>query len=756
MDQYKIVPAGTRDAVPYVNPDGGRATHEIDTFAALKRRRVLIALLVLAATALAFLATRLMTPLYEAEAGIMFNARELTPMGAAVQQSTLLPSEETARKNEIAIIRSRGLAEAVVERLSLDRVAEFNPTLRPPSGLRAFIDNARATLTTWVEPALAFMPSADAPQTAEDLSPERVRDEIINRFLSRVETTSSDASRVIGIRFLSEDRERAALVANLIADQFMIQKRDEEVRAAETLARNLTAEIAKLNRDIHESERTFEDMRLRLGIEPDTNTRSLSERMSELNRQLIAATAERLRAEAQFAEAKQVRETGDVAAAAQVLNSSLVQRLQEMAAAASARVQQLSVRYADSHPRLVEARSELRDIRGRIAEEMAKIQTSRFNAVAIGKANEEGLRRQIEALKDQMTRVNASEVDSRVAEREMEAKRTLLPQLTARLNNANAQIDYLKLHGADVNVISRAVVPRKVTHPPVAAIVATAFILSTAIGAILAVILERADHSIQSLTQLRHMTPLRVLGTLPTVRFRRWRRAKPADEVLEERDSLFLEHLRSIALRAGVAGPNPAKVLLITSSVSNEGKSSLASSMARMLSLSGRRTIVLDADLRAPTMHRVFDLQRGPGLAEFLTEDRPLQEVIQHDVSSGTDVLTAGQSLAAPGDVLQSARMQELIGDLVVQYDTVIIDSPPVLAVCDAHILARLADRTIMLARWRSTRATTLMTALHRLSDDRVPVDGLVLSQVDGRKYKLYADADADIFSRGFRKYYVR
>ena len=757
MDQYEIVHAGVRESVPHVK-EGSASSGEIDTVAALKRRRVLIAVLVVAATVAAFLVTRLMTPLYEAEAGIMFNPRELTLIGATTQQGTMLPSEETARKNYIAIVRSRALAEAVVDRLQLDKLPEFNPTLRPPSRTQVLADQGRAMLADWAAPVLALLPASmttsETGWRTEEMSQERIRDEIINRFLRRLETSSSDASRVIGIRFLSEDRDRSALIANTVAEQFMIRKRDQELAGAEVLSRNLTQEITDLNKEIQDAERKVDERRLALGIGSDAGVKALSDRMGELSRQLMAATSERVRAEAQFAEAQSIRNSGDVASAAQVLGSPLIQRLQEAAAMASARLAQLQLRYNDGHPQMIAARSELRDIRSKIGEEMAKIQNGRHNAVAIAKAGEEGLRQQVEILKTQMAKANVSEVDIGVLEREVEAKRILMPQLTARLNNANAQIDYLRHHGADTQVISQAVVPRFASHPPILAIMATAVVMAAGGGGVLAVLLERADSTIQSTSQLRRLTPLRVLGTLPVIRGRR-RRQPPAQLVVDGTDSVYLEHLRTIALRAGAAGPMPVKVLLVTSSVSGEGKSSAASSLARMLALSGRRIIIIDADLRAPTMHRVFGLRRERGLAEFIQKGLALEDVVQHDEASGADVITAGHCRGASADVLQSSRMQELIGHLAIAYDTVIIDSPPVLAVCDAHILARLADRTVMMVRWKSTQVSTLVTALQRLSDDHVPVDGIVLSQVDSKKYSLYGYSDSEIFSPGFRKYYT-
>lgn len=761
MDQYQVVRADPREPVSRIFHDGAAVRGEIDTMAALKRRRVLIGLLILVALAATFLISRMMTPLYDAEVGIMFNPRELSWVGATTQAGAQPPSEEMARKNEVAIVRSRVLAQSVVERLNLDRLPEFNPALRPPSPLRLAAQDALAGLDRLLQSAAPYFPAALIPKlpslTPTALPPDRLRDEIITRFLKRIEIGGGDASRMIDIRFRSEDPERAALIANRIADQFIAQKRDQDVEAAETLANNLKTEIDDLNREIRDSERRLEEQRIALGLDSDSNIKVLADRMAELNRQLIGLSAERLRAESQFAKAESAdgsRAAASLESAQQVLNSPLIQRLQEALTYSSARVVQLSSRYNNNHPALIAARSEMRDLRARLTDEMNKIQNSRLNAIAIARANEDGLRQQVDQLRVQMTRANQSEVELRVVERNLEAKRTLLPQLDSRRNNAIAQIDYLKLHGPETQVISRAVVPNTASSPPTLAMMATAFVIAAGAGMILAVLLERNDSTVQSLSQIRRITPVRIIGTLPMIRGRRWGRRSPAENVVEQNDLLFLEHLRAIAARVGLGGPTPVKVLLFTSSVSDEGKSSAATSLARMLALSGRRTILIDADLRAPAVHLVLGLKQGPGLANYIVEECALATVIQSDTMSGADVIVAGQSDVAASDILQSPRIQELINDLACYYDTVIIDTSPALAAIDTHILARVADKTLMMVRWRSTPVATFMTALQQLSEDRVPVDGIILSQIDARKYKIYGYADSDLFSPGFRKYH--
>jgi tyrosine-protein kinase Etk/Wzc len=173
-----------------------------------------------------------------------------------------------------------------------------------------------------------------------------------------------------------------------------------------------------------------------------------------------------------------------------------------------------------------------------------------------------------------------------------------------------------------------------------------------------------------------------------------------------------------------------------------------------MLALAGHRIVIVDADLRRPTVSRAFGMEKSPGLAEFLAGGKELDDVLQMDGASGTYFIAAGTSIRAPADILQSPRFSQILRELSASFDSVIIDAPPVLAVSDASILAEQANMTMVVVRWRTTKTRTFITALQRMADLGIPVNGTVLSMVDSKKYGLYGYPDAEIFSRDFGKYY--
>jgi succinoglycan biosynthesis transport protein ExoP len=747
-NQVKITNPWPSDALPPTTEDVQRSPREVGTLAALRRRWRLVVGLVAIPTLLTYPLCQLMTPLYAAKTVVMIDPRKPRPTASNTDQMASPPSEESVRKNEIAIIRSRNLAEAVIARLALDQDPEFNPTLRPASRFHEALDRFEFELASLVPGPLSRPESNEA-----EFKPpgEQARDKTVDQFIDRLVTTSTDASRVIEIRFLSENPEKAAQIGNTIADQFMRQKRSQEVAGAQSTVQDLDQKIEVLNQTIRESEHIIEKIRNQRGLLPNGNVRVIVEQLLELNKQLAAATGERIAAEGRLAELQSTRGSRRGDSATWVLGSPLIQHLQAEAALTAAQIGDMSATYDAEYPKIVQARAKLRDLRLQIDSEVAKIAESYQNALVAAKTKEGRLRREMGELKAQVAEANASEVDLHALERQAEANRNLLTQLVTRLNEAKAQIE---LQSADVSVISNATVPRSPSFPPKLAMIAAAFVISAAGGTILAVLLERADGSIRSTAQIRQLTSARVLGAIPMVKGAKADRRLPQSHVLAEPRSLFTESLHSVWFRIINSGADAAKFFLITSSVSGEGKSVLAACLARMLAMTGSRILIIDADMRHPSVHKMFRLHRSPGLAELITGESDATEVLQVDSASSAYVLGAGNPVASPSDILQSPDLPQVLRALCADFDTVIIDSPPVLAVDDASIVAQQADMTIMVVRWGWTKEISVTTALQKMSDLNIPVNGIVLSMVDSTKYGRYGYPDSEIFSRGLRKYY--
>lgn len=706
---------------------------EIGVAAAVWRRWGLIAAFTLIGTLGAFLLCRLITPAYVSSATVLINPRE--PQRTVVNTDPLsftAPTEEAVRKNETAVIKSRRLAEEVIAQLGLERIPEFNP------GRRA---------TSWLGQLMA---RAGAVFGSVRSTPMPGLDPVVDQFLARLLTKSTEASRIIEIEFRSESPRLAALIANTTAEQYIRQRRQQDVANAEAASRSLQKEIEAVNLKIRDAELATERMRSEHGLLPAANLKIITEQLTDLNRQSVIASGERASAEAQLANLDAARKSQKADASAAVLNSPLIRQMQADLAQRAAKAAGLSVYYLENTPRVVQARTEYRELLARIDTEIDKIAQSIRGELAVANAKEAELQKMVEQTNSQVTKATQSDIDVRAYQREADAYKALMIQLVTRLDDTQAQMNREE---PGARVISSATIPRFPKYPPTLAVVAAGLLLSMTGGTLLAVALERNDGSIRSTIQLRHMTSARVLGAIPLQKWARRVHRSPAARVLKERRSMFAESLRSVWLQIELPRKERVRTLLVTSSLPGEGKSSLATALARLLAVRGLKAVIVDADLRYPSVHQLFGLSRSPGLADVLEATKTLGDVIQKDVESGAFVVAAGSTSGSPTDVLQSARMSLVLTDLAAGFDVVIIDTPPVLAVPDAGILARQVDMTALVVRWGATKAHTVATSLQRLQDFDAHI-GIVLTMVDQKRYAHYGFADAEIFSDRLQKYY--
>jgi capsular exopolysaccharide synthesis family protein len=728
------------DAAPAgpISPPGG----ETGALSAAARHWRLILGLAIIGSIAAGLLCHTLTPLYTSQISLMLNPRQPKPTAAAVDpMSYLPPSEETVRKNEMAVLRSRGLAEAVISDLHLDQDPEFNPALRKPSLLargKAFIARAMHDLGIGKRSSKAAEPSQDP---------------VIGQFLGRLATTSTDASRIIQVRFSADEPEQAARIATSLVNHYNdLTSRQETAESAKTIE-GLEAQIATLGQKVHTAERIVEKMRSSYGFLPAVNLKVLGDQITELNKQLLAATAERAAAEGRLTELEQARAEGRVDTLGAVLGSMLIQRLEADLAQLTAKESGMALIYSKNNAHMREIQAQVADLQSRIDMQVNKIAASFHNDVAAARAKETGLRETLKWTKQQLAKASESEVDVRVFEREAKRDNDLLSRLSARLNQTKAEVNY----GAPAaRVISPATVPASPAFPPTLPIMLVAFLASATGGAFLSMLLERQDTSIRSMGQLRRITTARLLGAVPKLGGRwRWRAAQsPASCVLAQPRSMFAENLRAVWFQLDHAAQGKAKTLLVTSAMPDEGKSSIAISLARLLAAKGRHVALVDADLRYPSIHQTLGLKRSPGLAELVAGSEPFKRVLQIDSASGATVIAAGEAKTPPLEVLQSPAIAQTLTELSEEFDSVIIDTPPVLAAQDAAILAQRAEATVMVVRWGTTRASAFITALQQLQDVDVPVRGVILSMVDQKKYSQYSSPDADMFSRAVRKYY--
>jgi capsular exopolysaccharide synthesis family protein len=256
------------------------------------------------------------------------------------------------------------------------------------------------------------------------------------------------------------------------------------------------------------------------------------------------------------------------------------------------------------------------------------------------------------------------------------------------------------------------------------------------LGLLLAMLSDSLASGFRTQEQVERTLSLPVLAALPEVSGSRRTRRRAADRVIKKPMSAFAEAVRGLQLGL-VLAERPPKVVVVTSSVPSEGKTTVAVSLARIASRSLRRVILVDADLRQPAVVKATNLsQPQPGIVEALT-GTPLEECLCKDPMSDALILP-GRRLANPSDVLSSGQMTRMIQSLAESCDLLIIDSPPLLATNDARILAQFADSVLFVVRWERTPREAALHALRSLSDVMAPTAGVVLTRTDWEQFQYY------------------
>ncbi|MDE2576486.1 MAG: polysaccharide biosynthesis tyrosine autokinase [Rhodospirillales bacterium] len=694
----------------------------------LWRRRwtfLLVAALAMAAAGWVILRLR---PSYEARALVLVDTRknvlsDVQAIAAGAQADTI------EVRTQVDILRSPALAEQVARRLDLPAMAEFGggPPAPPPP---------------WHGLALRLraLVGAPAPPPAPPDATARLREVTAMLTGGRVSVVNDGRSYIIGIQARAHAAELSAAIANAYAQVYLDFNRALKDRAVARANAWLDGRLAPLQAKLRIAERNVADFEAAHGLIEDRagaagTTRPatvLGQQLAQINTQLVLATAEQAQREAA---ADQIRAAlagqADLYSVPQVLGSALIQRLRGQEAEASARAANLAITQQEGSVALRGVRAELGDLHGRILDEARKI-----GASIESEAQTAGLR--VTALQESLTRLQAkvaeqgkAEIQLRQLQSEADAARAVYMDY---LNRAERSANERDIQQPDAELISLAGVPLAPAPPTTRQYLALAALAAALLGMVAALLRERMEPGFRSAEQVEAQTGLPVLGFLPQVRKRaRARALDGADFGYGE----AMTHVRGMLQRASLAG-HP-RVVLVTSALPREGKTFFAVSLARAMARAGGRSLLVDCDLRRPSVIAAAGLPAAPGRGPrevAVTGGSALDPLLRRDTISTLDILDASAAVPEAADAaafVASGQLAALLGEARGRYDLVVIDAPPVLAFVDARVLSQLADTTLLLVRWRRTPRTLASSALKALRSYDARIAGVVMTQVNMR-----------------------
>lgn len=703
------------------------------------RKRLLITVTVLLSLTAALVIFQLV-PRYTASAQLLIGIN-----GAKVVNiEEVLSADFSGDKaviGEMEVLKSRELAHRVIESLHLDQYEEFNPKLRKPGFLSQFsIKNLLPD--SWQE-AIGLK---KIDTRSDEEKAEAHLTALTNTFLGKLKVSQVLRSQAITVSYESEDPKLAAKIANEIADKYIVGQLQAKFDATKKATDWLNAQLGELKQKVESSERSVEQFRREHGLVEVQKEVGLSQQqLADINGQLVIARAARAEAEAKYRQVEAILKTGkDIDSVAEVLNSSLISSLRGQEAEVQRKYSEMLVEYGKKHPSMIQMQAELADIQAKIKTEVQKIAASLRNSLEVARSREGSLSASLRQMEAKTGGNKQDEVQLRALEREAAANRTLFETFLSRFKETTSTQG---MEQADARVISFAEIPLDPSFPKKNLLLTLSIIGSLFFAIVLAFVLEMLNPGVRSPEQIQEIFNMATLGIVPKVRDK----LAVHDYLLQKPQSNLAEAINTLRISLSLLNPDAqVKSLLVTSSVPEEGKSTLALLIARHSARAGQKVVLVDTDLRRPTIERSFNIKEAQlGLTDLLMQhDLSLQEVLFNDEQSGLKVLARGKaSFVNPTDLFASLRMRAIINELKDRFDLVILDSPPVMAVPDAKVLTALADKTIFVLNWDSTPRKVVQSALHQLQrDGHANVAGIVLQQVDLQQYGRYGYGDSGYY----------
>lgn len=714
---------------------------------ALWRRKWIVMLCAVAFAGLAAFYVLQATPLYIARAQVMINTRTQNVVnGDAVMSGLTL--NVASLESELQVIQSVQLLSRVIDKLRLEEDPEFNLALREPSPW-ADVFNWRA----WI-PSESLAEFGLAPAEPDVLDAVHLREleslAVLDAVRGALSVAQEGYSAVFSIRFVSEDPAKAALIANTIGDQYIVDQLEANFEATRRASAWLTERLDMLRRDVETADLAIARFREERTLAEGQGVDITRQQIGELNSRLIVAQGELAEAQARFDQVSRLVSEGRAATSPEVLSSQLIRSLREQEAEVQRRAADLASRYGNRHPDMINVRAELGDLRGAISSEISKIVDGLSNNLEVARSREASLQQSLRQLELKLQSQAETSVELVRLERESEAARNIYDSFLARFKEITQQENFQQ---ADARLINEAKPPLEPFSPRKTLIVAAGGAAGVMLGLMIVALLEYLNNAYQSIARIQRDTGVPVLAALPKLTRIRKRsavlkyiREKPGSQLAE-----CVRNLRTSILLSRL--DDTPKVVMVTSSTPAEGKSTTCMLLAHVSAQLGRSAIIVDCDLRNPTLAETFGVPVGGGLTAVLEGSATLAESILTDEMTGLHILPTRRTVANAADVLSSQRFAQLIRDLREQYDLVLLDAPPTLAVTDARIIGVLADAVICAVRWDVTPRDAVMEGFRQLTDVGVKVTGAIVTLVDFERLAANSDGGYGYYGQ-YKAYY--
>lgn len=691
----------------------------LESWRAVAKQKWVIAALGLASLVVAGGIAYSLPPIYESTATVMIEQSKAKVVNIEDVYGGAAQAREYYQ-TQVEILKSRDVAIKTIKTLKLWEQPDYDP--------RKVKENWRSQLMQ----SLGLSAQPKASMTDDELA-----EAVLGQFRAQLSVEPVRLSQLVKVSFESTSPELAQKVANAVVEQYINNDREARFTLTQQASTWLQDRVSGLRKKLDDSERALQAYRDSQGLVSLGGSAQAidSQRITNVSEQLVAARVRRAESEGVYNEIRAVRNRGggDFSSVAAVMRHPSVIKAKELEAAAQQKLSELSQRYGYEHTKVVQATGELESTRKSLLMQMDSVAASLARDYEIARATEQQLAAEMGSARASVAVVNRKEAQLGILEREVQANRQLYDLFMGRAKETSVTND---MQGQVARVVDPAP-PGAQIKPKKTQIMGAALVLGLMAGVLIALLLDKLDNTIKGQDDAEERLKQPILASLPLLK--EGERKKVMQTMLRSGDSQFAEAVRT--LRTGVLLSNldlTNRIILVTSSVPGEGKSSVATNLALALAAT-KNTLLIDADMRRPMVARGLGLPPGvKGMANLCAGTAKVEECIHRLQDSGLHVLPSGDIPPNPSELLISQRFKSTLQALSSHYDVIVIDSPPVELVSDAMLLAPGATGTVYVAQAMSTPYPLVRKGLGRIERAGGQVLGVVLNQVDFEKAHKY------------------
>lgn len=661
-------------------------------------------------------------PIYRASATVMIEAQE--PNVVSIQDIYAADTKsQEYYQTQFEILKSRPLAEKVAARLDLLQQPEYLPQPKP----------------VWQNLLTQWLPKSETKKKSDPFAA------LVNRYETLLTITPIPKTQLVTVSYDAKDPALASAVANAHAQAFIESHMEAREAMTRSASRWMSSRVDELKEKLNTSEKRLQDFREREHlIDTDQGIQALpAHELSELSTKLIEARRLLSENRSSFDQVNSARHASleEKLAIPAVNADPLVKQFRQSRATAELQVAELAKRYGPSHPKMKAALSERDAAVEALQSHVDSVIESIGNQQAALQGQERAIASALSSTKADAQGIARKSAEYRSLMQDVETNRQIYDLFNKRISETKETSDLATAHA---RVIEPAEVPLEATFPKKTIIVSLAFAAALLLGVTAALLMELLDNTIKTAEDVDSKIGLPLVGLIPHVKRSRKFGKRIGHAFTDNRDRKFGEAIRT--LRTAVTLSNldsKHKLIMVTSSVGDEGKTSIACNLALAFSQL-ERVLLIDADMRRPSVGQEFALGgRRSGLSSLCIGSAALSDCIAATDTSQLDVLLAGEIPPNPQELLASQKLRALLQRLSEIYDRIIIDCPPVLPVSDALLLANAVDAAVYVVRSDKTPTGQIRRGLELLHRTRVEVVGIALNETDTSKSDSYGDYGA-------------